>query len=252
MVSELIENPTARIPICLAIDTSSFMAGEIQKLNSGLNLLFRAIRNSEARWSVDVSIVAFGGRARPVLGFGSIDEQQAPRLSSEGAPFTGAGVHLALDLYELRERDYLRYGIDYCKPWLVLVAGGPPADSIEAAANRTCGLVRKGKLSVFPVAAGPGISLNALAGFSPERAPLRLRDFRFSEFFEWIGKNAALVSRSLPGERIQLDVRGIERWAQSMCKSRATEQKAGPHSPKHCADPLRLAGESAEEGGLSI
>ena len=45
---DLVDNPTARVPVCLCLDTSGSMYGTpIQELNDGVRLFYEAISEDE-------------------------------------------------------------------------------------------------------------------------------------------------------------------------------------------------------------
>ncbi len=213
---ELVDNPTARVPVCLCLDTSGSMAGlPIAELNEGVQTFFQAIRDDEvAQWSAEIAVVTFGSQANQLLGFGPVQQQSVPALLAGGATPMGAGVGLALDLLEARKREYSAVGVDYYQPWLVLMTDGQPTDSIESAVARTVALLEARKLSIFPIGIGDGADMNVLSRFSPNRQPLRLQGLRFRDFFAWLSRSVSRVSQSVPGQSVPLDVKGIQGWAQ--------------------------------------
>ncbi len=214
---ELVENPTARVPVCLCLDTSgSMMGAPIEELNAGVAAFFEAIRADEvAKYAAEIAVVTFGSwGATEALGFAAIDRQQVPTMTADGGTPMGQGVELALGLLERRKAEYTSAGIDYYQPWLVLMTDGQPTDAIETAAQRCAHAVEARKLSVFPIAIGDAANLSVLARFAPGRSPLRLRGLDFKAFFEWLSKSVARVSQSMPGENVRLDTEGIKGWAQ--------------------------------------
>ena len=47
-LEDLVNNPTARVPVCLCLDTSGSMGGmPIDELNEGVRLFYEAIREDE-------------------------------------------------------------------------------------------------------------------------------------------------------------------------------------------------------------
>lgn len=215
---ELVNNPTARVPVCLCLDTSGSMDGApIAELNEGVGLFFHAIQDDEvAKYAAEIAVVTFGGNAQKLLDFGSIARQQVPVLRADGATPLGGGVNLALDLLEARKKEYSQAGIDYYQPWLVLMTDGQPTDGaevVQAAVERTVCLADAKKLTLFPIGIGPGADMAVLARFSPKRTPLRLQGLNFKAFFEWLSKSVSRVSQSIPGETVPLDERGIKGWA---------------------------------------
>lgn len=212
---ELVENPTARIPICLVLDVSGSMYGDpIGELQKGVQMFFDAIRDDDiAQYSAEISIVTFGGPVERVLDFYSIQRQEVPQLSASGSTPMGNGVLAALDMLEARKTEYQNAGIDYYQPWMVLMTDGDATDDISEAVRRTQSLVQAKKLTVFPIAIGDGANMDELGQFSPGRPPLRLKGLNFSEFFVWLSRSVSRVSQSTPGEKIELDTSTIDKWA---------------------------------------
>lgn len=214
---DLIENPTARIPVCLALDVSGSMSGDpIRELNEGVRLFFDAIRADDvAQYAAEICIVTFGTAVTKKLDFMSIERQDVPALQASGATPMGEGVKLALDLLEARKGDYKRAGVDYYQPWLVIMTDGEPTDDISAEATRIRSLVIEKKLTVFPIAIGEGANLSTLSVLSPTRPPLRLKGLNFREFFLWLSQSVSRVSQSTPGESVELDVAAIQAWGRA-------------------------------------
>lgn len=203
--SDLVSNPTPRVPVCLCLDVSGSMAGmPITELARGVELFFEAVREDEvARHSVEVALVTFGP-SRLALDFAPITEQVVPVFAAEGDTPMGNAVLRGLDALERRKGEYRAAGVDYFQPWLVLMTDGQPTDSIDAAVARTVGLSQARKLTVFPIGIGDGADLATLARFAPGRDPLRLSGLRFSQFFQWLSRSVARVSQSTPGQSVPL------------------------------------------------
>ena len=219
-LEDLVNNPTARVPVCLCLDTSGSMFGmPIDELNEGVRLFYEAIREDEtALYSAEVSVVTFGGNAQCIADFASLEVQpNAPTLTADGMTPMGEAVNMGLDLLEQRKDEYKDRGVDYYQPWLVLMTDGAPnGDSAELsrAINRTVDLVNQKKLTVFPIGIGSDADMNVLAQFSPKRPPLKLQGLKFREFFAWLSKSVSKTSQSTPGESVKLDVEGIKGWGE--------------------------------------
>lgn len=211
---DLVENPTARVPICLVLDVSGSMSGApINELNEGVRLFFDAIKADDvAQYAAEICVVTFGSSVTKVLDFMSIERQTVPALNADGATPMGAGVSLGLDLLEARKDDYKRAGVDYYQPWLVVMTDGEPTDDISMAAARIKSLVVGKKLSVFPIGIGSSANMMKLGNLSPTRPPLRLQGLNFKEFFTWLSRSVSRVSQSTPGESVELDTAGIQAW----------------------------------------
>ena len=219
-LEDLVNNPTARVPVCLCLDTSGSMGGmPIDELNEGVRLFYEAIREDEAAlYSAEVSIVTFGENAQCIVDFASLEVQpNVPTLTANGMTPMGEAVNMALDLLEQRKDEYKDRGVDYYQPWLILMTDGAPnGDSTELsrAIERTVDLVNQKKLTVFPIGIGPDADMDVLAQFSPKRLPLKLQGLKFREFFSWLSKSVSKTSQSTPGESVKLDVDGIKGWGE--------------------------------------
>ena len=77
---DLVENPTARVPICLVLDVSGSMSGEpIAELNEGVGLFFDAIRADDvAQYAAEIAVVTFGAGVHKAVDFMAIDRQTTP------------------------------------------------------------------------------------------------------------------------------------------------------------------------------
>ncbi len=220
-IEDLVNNPTARVPVCLCLDTSGSMDGQpINELNEGVRLFFEAIKEDEtALYSAEISIITFGGNnAECIADFASLELQpNAPELSASGMTPMGEAVNMALDLLERRKDEYKDRGVDYYQPWLVLMTDGEPngdKSELSRAINRTVELVNQKKLTVFPIGIGAYADMNVLGQFSPKRPPLKLQGLKFREFFAWLSKSVSKTSQSTPGESVKLDVEGIKGWGE--------------------------------------
>ena len=216
---DLVNNPTARVPVCLCLDISGSMQGKpIDELNKGVRLFYDTIKDDEvATYSAEISIVTFGGtKAEYMADFASLQLQpNPPVLFASGLTPMGEAVNMGLDLLERRKEEYKDAGVDYFQPWLVLMTDGIPngkPEELTRAINRTVELVNSKKLTVFPIGIGKEADMNILSQFSPKRSPLRLQGLKFKEFFQWLSKSVSKTSQSIPGESIKLDLEDIKGW----------------------------------------
>lgn len=224
---DLTDNPTARVPVCLCLDTSGSMNSRdtengnsrIDELQNGVDLFYRSIQDDEvAVYSAEICIVEFNSHAKCLIDFANINRQsERPKLTASGNTFMGEGVNLALDLLNQRKAEYKDAGVDYFQPWLVLMSDGDSnGDAAELARSigRTVELVLNKRLTVFPIAIGKDADIELLSRYSPNRTPLRLKEMRFCEFFSWLSKSIVKTSQSTPGEKLFLDMDGVKGWAE--------------------------------------
>ena len=229
---DLITNPAARIPVCLVLDCSPSMSGEtrygsavqqinprpIDELNDGVDLFFSEVKQDElAQYSCEVAVVAFSEEAEAMQDFDSILRVSPPRMDlalSGGGTSIGRAVKLAISMLDRRKEEYKDAGVDYFQPWMVLMTDGYPTDDTHLEVSReVAARVNQKKLHVFAIGIGRGADMQVLSMFSPKFKPLKLQGLRFKEFFVWLSRSVSVVSQSMPGEKIQLDVEGVKTWA---------------------------------------
>lgn len=241
--ADLVNNPAARVPICLCLDLSGSM-GEVEggtykdtgiqkmidgklynlvdggttrldELQKGLNLFFDAIRDDEmAVDAAEISIVGFSSKAKKLLDFNHVDNQTVPQLTAEGTTAMGEGINMALQLLEERKQLYKDNGVQYYQPWLVIMTDGDnngAQTEFQKAEQKIKELVEGKKLTVFALAIGNGANMETLAKLSPGRRPLRVQGLKFKEFFTWLSKSVSRTSVSKIGDKVNLPP--IDDWA---------------------------------------
>jgi uncharacterized protein YegL len=210
---ELVSNSSARIPVCLCVDVSGSMDGEpIEELQNGIQAFYDAVKgNDQAKNACEICIVAFSNGASVIEDYSSVDKKESIHLSAEGGTDMGEGVELALKKLDERKQEYKKNGVEYYQPWLVLMSDGDPTDDVAQAQAKTKQMQMSKKLSVFAIGIGDCCNLETLSGFTTRKA-LKLKGYKFEEFFEWLGKSVATVSQSQVGDTVKLDTAGIDDW----------------------------------------
>jgi uncharacterized protein YegL len=202
-LEELTENPSARVPICLALDTSGSMTGtKIKELNSAIRWFLDEVkRDEQASISAEIAIVTFGSQVTKVAEFAGVERLDVPTLTAHGKTAMGSAVTESLAMLEKEKRRYSEMGIEYFQPWLVLMTDGEPTDDITDAVRQCGELVARKKLTVFPVAIGGEANLATLGLFAPNLEPLRVGTDDLKKFFRWLVASIKTQSMSNAGDK---------------------------------------------------
>ena len=221
--NDLIDNPAARIPVCLCLDVSGSMEDVISDgssryrefggcrikmdfLKDGIRRLYDDLKaNPNTRYAVDISIVTFADDGDIIADFsGVLGQPGVFRLETGGMTNMGAGVNLALNLLTARKNEYKWAGRDYYQPWLFLFTDGDAnvnIDELHEAQRRVNDSIKSDKLIFIPVGFGSKESFcrnNELNHFSDTVKAVRYDSIDYRRFFKWIGESLDSVSRSRP------------------------------------------------------
>ncbi len=134
---DLADNPTARVPICILLDTSGSMEGApIEELNEGVKLFIEELQSDVLTlYSADICIITFGDTVEIRKSFGPLKDFQVETFDSGGVTPMGEAVSKGVHLLNERKNDYKSQMIEYFQPWLVLMTDGCPTDDYIGAAR---------------------------------------------------------------------------------------------------------------------
>jgi len=213
-------NPAARVPVVVLLDTSSSMSGEpIAELNTGINRFFAEVRNDDAAaMSADIAIVTFNSTAHVAHGFAPVYDYPdvLDPIEAGGQTATGPALELAERLLAEREAEYAKVGLPHFKPWCICLTDGRPCPDRgwREPAKRFRERAERGDLTYLCVGVGEDINEETLAELSAsEPGVIRLRDLRFSVFFQWLSASMHDVSVAGTANQDNIRLRGIAGWA---------------------------------------
>jgi uncharacterized protein YegL len=193
------QNPDPRVACVVLCDVSKSMAGEpIAALERGFAAFCDYLHNETlASKRVEVAVVTFGTVASVLVPMQEARSLQPIALSASGTTNMAAGIHLALDIIEDRKHAYKAAGLQYYRPWILLLTDGKPNNDgfDEAAARLNTAESAKGVI-VFAVGAGPRVDYQQLGRLSVQRSPAPLEGLKYTELFAWLSASLSNVSNS--------------------------------------------------------
>lgn len=213
-------NPAARIPVVVALDCSYSMSGQpMEELNKGINRFLAEVRADDAAaMAAEIAIVTFRTTAEVAHGFApayAYPEKLEP-FKADGRTATGPALELAEKLLAEREDMYRKAGIPHYKPWCICLTDGRPYPDCgwREPARRFKERAATGGLTYLCVGVGDKIGEATLAELSAEEpGVVRLRDLRFSAFFQWLSASMHDVSVAGTAGEDNVRLRGMSGWA---------------------------------------
>lgn len=201
--AEFADNPEPRCPCVLLLDTSGSMSGaRIAALNVGLQgFRQELVDDTLAAKRVEVAVVTFGP-VELVSDFQTADSFVLKDLQARGDTPMGAAIEKAIELVESRKQSYRKNGVSYYRPWIFLITDGGPTDQWQTAASKVHA-AEAGKALTFYAVGVEGANFDVLRRIAT-REPLKLVGLRFGELFAWLSSSLSGVSRSKPGDAVQL------------------------------------------------
>jgi len=197
------DNPEPRCPCLLLLDTSGSMSGRpISELNAGLQAFQSELKADPlAMKRVEVALISFGPVS--VLNeFTTAESFSSPTLQTAGDTPMGEAINVGISLIKKRKEEYKKNGISFYRPWIFLITDGAPTDEWQRAASE----IKEGEKSksfAFFAVGVQNADMNILKQLSV-REPLKLEGLKFRELFQWLSNSMKSVSRSNPGDKIQL------------------------------------------------
>ncbi|MDN4521253.1 vWA domain-containing protein [Mycolicibacterium austroafricanum] len=192
-------NPDPRVACVVLCDVSGSMQGEpIEALQRGFAAFTHYLHNDAlASKRVEVAVVTFGTAATVLVPMQEARSLQPVPFTAAGTTNMAAGIHLTLDIIEDRKQAYKMAGLQYYRPWvLVLTDGKPNVEGFEDAIARLNQVETARGVTVFAVGAGPKVDYQQLARLSVQRDPAPLDGLKFEALFEWLSASLASVSNS--------------------------------------------------------
>lgn len=199
-----VSNPAPRIPVVLVLDTSGSMKGEpIQKLKEGLQQFVKEVSNDEAAsMSVELEIIPMTESVEPLIQFSQTWEIETKKINpvAKYGTYTGKALQKTLEDLNARIELYQSKGIQYYRPWVIMMTDGKPGDQWKEQADILCDLASQDRIVYLGVGIGEKCDFNILKQMLPAvPGPVKLPGLKFHEFFRFISGSLSSVSCSADG-----------------------------------------------------
>ena len=196
----------------LLLDTSRSMRGEkIRGLEAGVKAYREYLaKDPLAKDTVETAVITFSTEANVAHTFSNVEQMPEIELKAQGWTAMGAAIDKGIQLIEERKQYYKEEGVDYYRPFLVLITDGGPTDmkSKDKLAEYAQKIQEGAKSKKFyPLFFGTKNAdfdkLKQIVG--PTGAVVGIDEVRFEEVFQWLSRSVSGLKDSQPGETIQLE-----------------------------------------------
>lgn len=192
-------NPDPRVACVALLDVSGSMEGApIAALERGFATFVHCLQNDAlAGKRVEVAVVTFGTAATVQVPMQEARTLQPIGFSANGTTNLGAGINLAMDIIEDRKRAYKTAGLQYYRPWILIITDGKAnIGGFDEAVARLNRAENARGVTVFAVGAGPKVDYDQLGRVSTTRPPAPLDGLKFESLFQWLSASLSSVSNS--------------------------------------------------------
>ena len=206
---EMPEGHEMRCPVVVLVDKSSSMAGNpIMELNKGIKIFQTQIQNDEvASKRLEVAVITFGSDIEVIRDFSLLEGTAIETIEASGATDMAGGLREAIVRLEARKGWYKEVGLQYLRPYIILITDGLPTslpEEISEVKDRIRDAVNAKKFNIWAFGV-EGADMDFLKTLIPEGfPPLKLKGHSFVEFFEWLSNSFSLISSSRPEEKVDL------------------------------------------------
>lgn len=193
------DNPDPRVACVVLVDVSGSMQGApVAALERGYAAFTQYLNNDAlASKRVEVAVVTFSTAATVLVPMQEARGLHPTRFNASGGTNMAAGIHLALDIIEDRKATYKAAGLQYYRPWILLLTDGQAhAKGFTQAVARLAAAERARGVTMFAVGAGPHVDWQQLQRLSVQRSPAQLDGLKYEELFEWLSASLSNVSNS--------------------------------------------------------
>lgn len=206
-----VANPDKPQAACvLLLDTSRSMRGApIRALEEGLQAYRSYLtKDAEAKLIVETCVITFSDEAKVVHPFSSVESIPDVKLEAGGWTAMGAAIELGMQQIEERKQFYKDEGVDYYRPFLVLITDGAPTDLKskgrfdEVKTRLQEGAKDRRFVPLFFGTSNANFEkLKELVGDAGTVAGID--GARFEEFFQWLSKSVSGLKDSKPGDIVE-------------------------------------------------
>lgn len=202
-------NAEMKCPLVLVLDRSASMEGDpIKELNRGLKIFQTQIQNDEvAAARLEVAVVSFSNDVRIERDFSLFENTAIPDIQAAGGTDLASGVLEAITRIEARKAWYKEQGLQYYRPYIVVITDGYPTSSkerIDYMIEKVKNGAKDKRFSLWAFGV-ENADMDFLKQMSPPGfPPQKLKGINFGEFFRWLSSSFSTITASKRDEQVDI------------------------------------------------
>lgn len=198
-----------KVACVLVLDGSSSMKAtlstgftRIDALNAGAKIFAKKLKEDEvASESVDVAVIKVTDpQPELVTDWTLAEDFTPPEITAQGLTPLASALTMAVQMCEQRKKYYFSEGMDYYRPWIVIISDGEPTDSSDVwqtAVDTVQKDIKNKKVFTVGVAIDKG-AIAKLQQVSCNKV-MELSAHKFEDFFVWLSASLSETSQSSDG-----------------------------------------------------
>ncbi len=212
---EMPGNFEQKCPCIIVADVSTSMMGEpINELNKGLKVFQSQVQKDPvAAVRLETALITFGREVKLVRDFSLFEGNSFETLIANGHTPLAEGLTEAIKLVNERKAWYKSQGLQYYRPFIILITDGHPTSSQSTIDALIQELTKSYENKAFNLWAF-GVN-NANMKFlerisHPAFPPQKLTGVNFVEFFQWLSNSMGIIVASKSGDKIDITPKANE------------------------------------------
>ena len=193
--------------ICLCIDLSKNAETIINELNEGIKVFYDTLEaDGDAKYRCEIAVVTYNDEAKLVQDYSLVDDIELSQLENvHGKSNLSMGIDLSLNTWLKRRELYRREGLEYYRPWFVIISNGLPINDSDDSKNRIKKLEDEKRAVTFLFSTDNNKEeLKILDSYSVNHRVMRINYGRVVSFFTWLAKSAIAFVNSYPNVSVTL------------------------------------------------
>lgn len=180
-------NRNCKLLLSIIVDNSSSMKGEkIHKLKDAIIKFNNYMLTTNLSNYFEYTLIVFNGLQSKKLKEFNSNHLSIDEMAEGGLALLEKSILLGLDELEKRLSELNYDGVQYYKPWFILLSDGQCYENIDLALIKLKDLYKTGVLTYFPFALSDSKFDERLDELKKIKRPITISTYQYDNLFEWL------------------------------------------------------------------